>query len=120
MKNNISGHLAEFIARIFFRLKGYRILEVNYITGKGTKAGEIDFIAQRFSTLVFVEVKKRKDMETALYAIKPSQQKRILRAAENFIAKHKKYMDYNIRFDAVLISFPLKIRHVQNAFSLDY
>ncbi len=120
MKNNISGKLAELIARILFRLKGYRILETNYITGKGTKAGEIDFIAQKFSTLVFVEVKKRKDIETALYAIKDSQQKRIMRAAENFIAKHKKYASYDVRFDAVLISFPLTIKHIENAFNLDY
>lgn len=79
-------------------------------------AGEIDFIAVRFKNIVFVEVKKRRDKEMAAYAVKPTQQKRIRTAAENFLAKHPAYRDYDVRFDVVLICFPHYFRHIQNAF----
>lgn len=57
MNNYHSGHRAEFLARLLFRLKGYRILAANYVSGRGTHAGEVDFIAKRGNVLVFVEVK---------------------------------------------------------------
>ena len=57
MNNNNSGKLAEFLARMLMRCKGYRIICGNYVTGKGTRAGEIDFIARRGKTIAFVEVK---------------------------------------------------------------
>ena len=45
MNNNLSGKISELLARSMFRLKGYKILAKNYVTGKGTHAGEVDFIA---------------------------------------------------------------------------
>ena len=44
------------------------------------------------------------------------RQNAVLKAAENFIAKHQKYDGFDYRFDAVFISFPLKIEHLENAF----
>ena len=116
MKNNRRGKISEFIARMYFRFKGYKIVAKNYVTGKGTHAGEIDFIACKKKTLVFVEVKERTSLEKAAYALRAEQQIRIRKAAENFIAKHQKYAGFDCRFDAVLISFPLKIEHLENAF----
>ena len=116
MKHNLSGHLAELAARWYFRLHGWQILAHNYITGRGTTAGEIDFIAVRGNTLAFVEVKQRKDITSAAYAISPAQQKRIRTAAANFLAKHQIYQHYDIRFDAVLFAFPFRLRHIPNAF----
>lgn len=116
MKNNSRGKISEFIARIYFRLKGYKVVTKNYVTGKGTHAGEIDFIACKKKTLVFVEVKERTSLEKAAYALRAEQQMRIRKAAENFIAKHQKYDGFDYRFDAVFISFPLKIEHLENAF----
>jgi len=115
MNKKQKGHLGEFLARMFLRFKGYHIIEKNFITGKGTSAGEIDIIAKKGKTLVFIEVKDRQTKEAALYAIKPSQQKRILRAAQNYLAKTKKYQDFDVRFDAVLI-YKWHILHIQNAF----
>lgn len=117
MKNNTSGHLAEFMARCLFRLKGYRILAANYVTGKGTHAGEIDFIAKRGKTIVFVEVKKRQSLENAAYAISEHQQQRIVNAAQAFLKKHPFYQNYNMRFDAVLVKLPFKIYHLPNAWN---
>ena len=115
--NYHSGRLAEFCARLWLRCKGYRIIAVNYKTGRGTKAGEIDFIACRGKTLVFAEVKKRRTLDNAAYSILPAQQKRIVRGAEAFLQKYPQYRDYRMRFDAVLVSFPLRIRHIENAWT---
>lgn len=113
---DFSGKTAEFIALQYLRLKGYHLVEHNYVTGKGTGAGEIDIIVCNQTTLVFVEVKKRKNLETAAYAITPQQTARIRRGAEAFLQKHKKYADFDIRFDAILVESLLKIRHIENAF----
>lgn len=116
MKNNTAGKWAEFLARFYLRCRGWRIAGHNYVTGRGTKAGEIDIIAVRGKTLIFAEVKKRRDIETAAYAISPAQQTRIRRGAEAFLQKHPYYRDYTIRFDAVLVQLPFFLHHLENAF----
>lgn len=116
MKNNLAGHLGEFMARSYMRLLGYHIVTKNFVTGKGTHSGEIDFIAARGKTLVFVEVKKRTDIETAAYAIREKQQQRIRNGATAFLQKNPQFSEYNIRFDAILIAFPCQIKHIENAF----
>jgi len=115
MSNKTRGRRAEFLARIFLRLKGYRILQKNFITGRGTTAGEVDIIAQKKNMIVFVEVKARGRLENALYAIKAPQQKRILTAARVYLAKNQACRDFDVRFDAVLVFGLFKIRHIQNA-----
>ena len=103
MKADAKGHWAEFLARLLFRLKGYRIVAVNYVTGRGTNAGEVDFVACRQNVIVFVEVKQRSSLEKAAYAVKPRQQRRIWRAAEAFLQKHPQYAAFDVRFDAVTV-----------------
>lgn len=115
MKNNTAGHLAEYMAQWYMRLHGYHILAANVVTGRGTHAGEVDFIAKRGKTLIFAEVKKRSTMERAAYAITPQQQQRIRKGAQAFIKRNPKYQEYNIRFDAILITFPCTIEHIKNA-----
>ena len=110
------GKLAEFIALQYLRLKGYSLVSRNYITKRGTGAGEVDIITKNQNTLIFIEVKKRKDIITASYSIQPRQQQRIRRTAEVFLAHHPEYQNFNIRFDAVLIKFPFTIKHIKNAF----
>ena len=114
-KNNKSGHFAELIARLYLNLKGYRCLAQNYHGIRGTSSGEVDLIMKKNRTIVFVEVKKRSDIDVAAYAVLPKQKARILRTAEIFLQKNPSFQDYNIRFDAVLFCFPLKIRHIRNA-----
>ncbi len=116
MNNYHSGHWAEYVALNYLRLKGWRKVAANYITGRGTGAGEIDLIVQKGHTLVFVEVKKRVSIENAAYAITIKQQERIRRAAESFLALNPQYADFDIRFDAVLVKLPLHIVHIENAF----
>lgn len=116
MKSNVTGKISEFIARTYYRLLGYKIIAKNYITGRGTHAGELDFIASKGKTLVFVEVKKRTTKDKAAYAISKTQQSRIRFAAESFIAQHQKYRDFDVRIDAVLIVFPFYLKRIKNAF----
>ncbi|MFV0625971.1 MAG: YraN family protein [Alphaproteobacteria bacterium] len=115
MTNHFWGKYAEFLARCLFRAKGYSILETNYVTGKGTHAGEIDFIARKHTQLVFVEVKKRKNLDDAAYAIKEKQQERIVKGAEAFLKKHPFCQNDEMRFDVVLVELPFKIKHIKNA-----
>lgn len=116
MAKENQGKFAEFMALQYLRLKGYALVSCNYITGRGTGAGEVDIIVKNQNTLAFIEVKKRKDISTAAYSIQPKQQQRIRRAAEVFLAHHSEYQNFNIRFDAVLIELPFKIEHIENAF----
>jgi len=115
MNRNRRGKTAEFMARMYMHLAGYKIIRQNYVTGRGSTAGEVDFIACRGKTLVFVEVKERQSLELASYAILPQQQKRICNAARYFVQKNPQYRDYDIRFDALLVSFPFYLKHIPSA-----
>ena len=53
------GNKAEDKAANFLKKQGYKIIERNY----NLPCGEIDIIAQKEKTLVFVEVKYRKNTE---------------------------------------------------------
>ena len=112
-----NGRWAEFWSRTCLRCKGYKVIAINYKTGRGTHAGEIDFIAIKKNLIIFVEVKKRSSFDDAAFAIHPMQQQRIVRGAEAFLQKYPQYSNYNIRFDAVFVTFPLRIRHLPNAWS---
>jgi putative endonuclease len=104
---------AETVAAWLLRLKGYTILGRRI----RMKNGEVDLIARRAGTVVFVEVKARGTNETAAEAITPRQQRRIVAAAEAWLARHPSHAGATLRFDAVLVaprSFP---RHIVDAFS---
>ena len=117
MNSYAKGKYAEFLARMFMRLHGFRIVARNYITGRGTTAGEIDFIAKRGRLLVFVEVKQRTSLQTAAYAISPNQQQRLIRGAKSFIKSNPQFIGFNLRFDAILICLPFSISHIPNAWT---
>ena len=99
----ISGRLAEQKACSFLQKKGYKLIARNTRARRGIGANEIDLIMEKDKTLVFVEVKKRASVSDGAYAITPTAQKRIYRAAEIFWAQHPEFADYFCRFDAVLI-----------------
>ncbi len=116
------GQKGENRAAAYLRLKGYRILERNYRVPQG----EIDLIVQKGDTLVFVEVKARKDDSygTPLEAVSGLKVKRVSVAAALYLSR---YTDsYTAcRFDVVTVGPEknflgfLKIRHFENAFPAD-
>ena len=95
------GLYSEFLARWFLRFHGYRILKSRYITGKNTNRAEIDIIAQRKNTIVFIEVKSRQTISAAWDAITPNQSARLRRAAETFLIN--KHWNGNARFDVIVV-----------------
>jgi putative endonuclease len=94
------GHGAEWRAVWRLRLAGYSILARRY----RTRLGEIDIVARRGGVLAFIEVKARADMVTAADALGDRQFGRVSRAASLFLARHPRYADSSVRFDAVLVS----------------
>ncbi|MBR3677028.1 MAG: YraN family protein [Alphaproteobacteria bacterium] len=117
MNNYLRGKYAEFLARNYMRLHGFSVVERNYVCGRGTTAGEIDFIAKRGKLLVFVEVKQRSSLEAAAYSISPQQKQRLIRGAQNFLKNNPQFNGFDMRFDAILITLPLTVKHIENAWS---
>ena len=101
MNSYESGIWAEFLAKMYLRFHGFRIVKSRYITGRNTGRAEIDIIARRRNLMIFVEVKRRPDISTAWAAITQKQSIRLSRAAEGFIAKTNWCGDS--RFDAIMI-----------------
>nr|WP_236894416.1 YraN family protein [Devosia sp. SL43] len=105
------GHRGEALAAWFLRLKLYRIVARRY----KTPMGEIDLVAERWGTTVFVEVKARSraSEEEAMLAVNRS---RISRAAQYWLARHPGKMGTDFRFDVILLAPRRWPRHVVNAF----
>lgn len=96
-------------------LRGYRILGRNL----RTPVGEIDLIAARGRTIVFVEVKARRELDAARTAITATQRRRIARAAGWWLARNSWSQGYDLRGDAIFVgalSWPV---HLVDAFPLD-
>lgn len=107
------GLWAECLCMFVLRLKGYRILEKRY----KTKMGEIDIIAKRFKTIIFVEVKMRKSIGDTAEAVTLKNQKRVIRAAEMFLNRSVHDRSCVLRFDVMLVSAKkMWPTHIQNAF----
>jgi len=95
------GLYSEFLARWFLRFHGYRILKNRYVTGKNTSRAEIDIIARRKNTIVFIEVKYRKSIDAAWDAITPIQTVRLRRAAETYLLNT--HWTGDARFDVIVV-----------------
>lgn len=105
------GRSAESAAALWLQLKGYRILDRR----ARTPAGEIDLVAGRGNLLVFVEVKRRQDLDAAHIAVTPEMRRRIEQAARLW-ASRRKQMDRRMwRFDIVAIAPGTLPRHVRDA-----
>jgi putative endonuclease len=110
------GLRAEALAALMLQLKGYRILARRF----SAPVGEIDLVARRGRTLVFVEVKARASLDAAAHAIQPIQRARIVRGAEAFLARHPHFAGFDMRFDAVLVAPGHLPRHLKAAFDTDH
>jgi putative endonuclease len=91
------GHGRERRAAWWLRLKGYRILAINW----RSPVGEIDLIARRGACLAIIEVKQRADTDAATSSLAPAQMKRLARAAELFMAQRTDCAQLSLRFDLV-------------------
>lgn len=110
-----TGHRCEKWAQMLLMLKGYIPVARNYVTGRGTGAGEVDLIMRKGRLLVFIEVKKRATFEKALHAITIGNQARVIRASAVFLARNPKFADFGVRYDAVLFAPKRMPRHIKDA-----
>ena len=107
------GALAEDAAADFLRGRGLRLLERNY----RCRFGEIDLIMRDGRTLVFVEVRYRrnKSFGGALESITGAKREKLLRAARHYMAAGNGFPA--CRFDAVLLNGDTKeLEWIENAF----
>ena len=120
------GDLGERAAARYLRFRLYRILERNYRAG----GAELDVVAKRRKTLVFVEVKTRRldeESETRLNrpaaAVNREKQEHIVRAAKIWLARHPS-PDLSVRFDVIEVLLDphdkrdrvKSVRHIPAAF----
>ena len=115
-----AGIKGEEEAARFLTRSGYAILDRNV----RTRAGEIDLVAKEGKTLVFVEVKTRRDMEgdPPQAAVRTRKQNRLAKLAHGYL-KQKRLRQIPCRFDVVSVIFNDEggvkaIRHIPNAFSV--
>jgi putative endonuclease len=106
------GLSAESRAAALLIAKGYRIAARRW----RSPLGEVDIVARRGAALVFVEVKARASLDEGAEAVTPRQQRRIIGAAEAWLAAHPDDVMSNIRFDVILIAPRRLPRHIAAAF----
>ena len=106
------GLSAESRAAMFLIAKAYRIVARRW----KTPFGEIDIVARRRRTLIFVEVKARDTLGGAAEAVTERNKGRITAAAELWLAHHPGDAGSDIRFDVVLVAPGKMPRHIVNAF----
>jgi putative endonuclease len=106
------GVTAESRAAAYLVGRGYAIAARRF----KSKVGEVDIVARRDAELVFVEVKARRRLDDAAWSITPRQQKRIVAAAEAWLADHPDDGACNIRFDVILVARTGHAQHIPAAF----
>ena len=90
--------------------KGFTLLARRLRTG----AGELDLVVADPQTLVFIEVKARRSIAQAAYAVSPQQQARLLEAASLALATHADWERPATRFDAALVCAG-RLEHIEDA-----
>ena len=106
------GLSAESRAAAYLIAKGYRIVARRF----RTPVGEIDIVARRRNVLVFVEVKARVQLDDAAWSVTDRGKRRIVAAAEAWLAANPDDVNRNIRFDAILVAPGRIPRHIPAAF----
>ncbi len=103
--------MAEQIAALWLRLKGYRLLARNW----RSPMGEIDILARRGDILVLVEVKSRGEFSAAAEALRAEQAHRLRRALDHYVQLHPQFRDLDRRCDCILFARGYLPQHIKNA-----
>ena len=106
------GISAESRAAAWLIAHGYRILARRW----KCPLGEIDIVAARRHTLIFVEVKARASLDEVAESVTEQQKRRIAAAAEVWLADNPLQAFRDIRFDAILVAPGKLPRHIPAAF----
>jgi putative endonuclease len=115
MNSTEKGNQAEILAANYLMEKGYTLLEKN----ARFKHAEVDLIMQKANTLLFVEVKYRRNLDYGMPEGFVNKKKKILYRllADEYIYKHNWNGEY--RFDIISIANDgnkLIYEHFEDAF----
>ncbi len=108
----------------FLKKNNYEIIELNWYNKKGKRLGEIDIIAKKNETLIFIEVKSRilneKDDILPEFQVTPKKLAKIQKVSQKYISENNLW-NLNCRFDVISIIFlkeneEIKINHIKNVF----
>ena len=117
MNSKEIGNAGENKAADYLVTQGFSIIERNF----RTNGGEIDIIANKDETLVFVEVKTLPNGGPELLQTELNRGKlqRIVKTSKRFLLKHRQYSNSYIRFDVIVIDMPgyPDVYHIENAFT---
>lgn len=94
---------------------GYRILERRFRSG----GGEVDIIARRDDTVVFIEVKTWDVLgkESLEHSVDTLKREKIRRTASFYLNRHPELQSCRIRFDLILLSRRMgELDHWEHAF----
>ncbi len=110
------GYMGEEFAKNYLTRRRYSIISQNYTI----RGGEIDIIAEKGNTLVFVEVKTRSSTETrGAEAVDEKKIAALVRTAQKFLFDNgESYRTHKIRFDCIEVYLSEdkkpKIVHIKN------
>jgi putative endonuclease len=93
------GPRAEQRVRLYYRLRGYRVLAKNARAGRN----ELDIVLRRGRRLVFCEVKARSGdgHGDPREAVGPEKVRRLRRAAEIWLARNPDLLELEVAFEVV-------------------
>ncbi|WP_374556701.1 YraN family protein [Thermomonas sp.] len=93
------GDAVEAAARRFLETRGLRLLARN----AHSRGGEVDLVMEDAGTVVFVEVRYRAaaGFGGGAASVDAGKQRRLVLAAQAFLARHPEYADASCRFDVV-------------------
>ena len=111
------GRIAEAVAEICLRLKGYQVLARR----AKTHVGELDLVMRKGALIVIVEVKHRADLDTGRRAVSDASWARIARAADSWLArKGNTYCEMDRRFDLFLTTPKFQLCHLKDIWRPDF
>jgi putative endonuclease len=116
------GYQAEIYAEKYLVKQGLSFIERNF----RSKTGEIDLIMCDKSSLIFIEVRYRKNacFGGALASVDKRKQHKLIKTAQYYLICHPKYAKMACQFDVVAIqgdfSTQPKLEWIKNAFGLAY
>ena len=99
----MDGKEAEIQAIKYLQKQKLSLVKSNF----NCRFGEIDIIMQDRQTLVFVEVRLRKNQHFggAAASVTRQKQSKIIKTAQFFLAKHTQYQHKNCRFDVIAYEY---------------
>ncbi|AYN86852.1 YraN family protein [Commensalibacter melissae] len=109
-KNYAAGLFAEEKVASYLKKLDWNILNQRY----RCPFGEIDLIAQRADYILFVEVKKRKTLRKALFALTNRQKQRLINSANCYLETYNMNNINNVQFDYIILDFQNRIEHLEN------